>query len=84
MKTLFKRLDTRGHFRDIWHRASSRRNDKKISTRRERRLLKREAPYWIVDYEHQDFTCTGCRCHSEKAYLYCPWCGSEMDWKDGQ
>ena len=47
-------------------------------------MKNRKKPYWIVDYEHNIFTCSGCRCGSEKAYLYCPWCGSEMEWKDGE
>lgn len=39
MRAIFKRVDSRGHFRDFWHRASSRRNDKRIGARRERRAL---------------------------------------------
>ena len=42
MKSDFKKLDTRGHFTDFWHRASSWRHNKKIGARRERRLLNNE------------------------------------------
>lgn len=39
MKKQFKKLDTSGHFKDIWHRASSQRHNKKIRSRKERRML---------------------------------------------
>ncbi len=41
MKSLFKRLDTSGHFSDFKHKAKSWRDDKKIRARKERRMLKK-------------------------------------------
>lgn len=37
--SIFKKLDTRSHFSDIWHKAKSWRNNKKIGARIERRKL---------------------------------------------
>ena len=48
MKAYFKRLDTRGHFGDFWHKAKSWREDKKISARMERRRLNMSNPN--IDY----------------------------------
>ena len=42
MKSLFKRLDTSGHFPDFFHKAKSQRDNKKIRARKERRMLKEE------------------------------------------
>ncbi len=42
MKSLFKRLDTSGHFSDFFHKAKSQRDNKKIRARKERRMLKEE------------------------------------------
>lgn len=42
MKSLFKKLDVSGHFKDYKHRASSYRKNKKIRARKERRMLKEE------------------------------------------
>ena len=39
MRSYFKRLDTRGHFGDFWHKAKTQREDKKICARMERRRL---------------------------------------------
>lgn len=39
MKSLFKRLDTSGHFPDFKHTAKGQRNNKKIRSRKERRML---------------------------------------------
>ena len=38
----FKKLNTRSHFSDFWHRAKSWRDNKKIGARNERRKLNRE------------------------------------------
>lgn len=38
----YKKLDTRSHFSDFWHRAKSWRDNKKIAARNERQKLKRE------------------------------------------
>ena len=38
----FKKLNTRSHFSDFWHRAKSWRDNKKICARNERRKLNRE------------------------------------------
>ena len=38
----YKKLDTRGHFPDFWHRAKGWRDNKKIAARNERQKLKRE------------------------------------------
>ena len=40
MKSLFKRLDTSGHFPDFKHTAKGQRDNKKIRARKERRILK--------------------------------------------
>jgi len=40
MKSLFKRLDTSGHFPDFKHTAKGQRDNKKIRSRKERRMLK--------------------------------------------
>ena len=40
MKSLFKKLDVSGHFKDFKHHAVSYRNNKKIRSRKERRMLK--------------------------------------------
>ena len=40
-KSFYKKLDTSGHFKDFWHRAVTRKNDKKIRARKERAILKR-------------------------------------------
>lgn len=37
-----KKLDTRSHFSDFWHNAKSWRENKKLSSRIERRKLNRE------------------------------------------
>ena len=37
----FKKLDTRSHFTDFWHKAKSWRENKKICARNERRKLNR-------------------------------------------
>ena len=42
MKSLFKRLNTSGHFKDFKHHAVSYRNNKKIRAKKERRILKEE------------------------------------------
>ena len=42
MKSLFKRLDTSGHFPDFKHTAKGQRDNKKIRARKERRILKEE------------------------------------------
>lgn len=42
MKSLFKRFNTSGHFKDFKHHAVSYRNNKKIRARKERRMLKEE------------------------------------------
>ena len=42
MKSLFKKLDVSGHFKDFKHHAVSYRNNKKIRARKERRMLKEE------------------------------------------
>lgn len=42
MKSLFKKLDVSGHFKDFKHHAASYRNNKKIRARKERRMLKEE------------------------------------------
>ena len=39
---LYKKLDTRSHFSDFWHKAKSWRINKKICARNERRKLNRE------------------------------------------
>lgn len=39
MKSLFKKLDVSGHFKDFKHHAISYRNNKKIRSRKERRML---------------------------------------------
>ena len=41
-KAWYKKLDTRGHFPDFWHRAKGWRDNKKIAARNERQKLKRE------------------------------------------
>lgn len=38
----YKKLDTRSHFSDFWHRAKSWRDSKKIAAQNERQKLKRE------------------------------------------
>ena len=43
MKSLYKKLDTRSHFSDFWHKAKSWRINKKIGARNERRKLNRES-----------------------------------------
>ena len=40
MKSLFKRLDTSGHFPDFKHTAKGQGDNKKIRARKERRILK--------------------------------------------
>lgn len=40
MRSLFKRLDTNGHFPDFKHTAKGQRDNKKIRSRKERRMLK--------------------------------------------
>lgn len=40
-KSTYKKLDTRSHFSDFWHRAKSWRDNKKIGARIERRKLNR-------------------------------------------
>ena len=42
MKSLFKRLNTSGHFPDFKHTAKGQRDNKKIRARKERRMLKEE------------------------------------------
>ena len=42
MRSLFKRLDVSGHFKDFKHHAVSYRNNKKIRSRKERRILREE------------------------------------------
>ena len=42
MKSLFKRLDTSGHFPDFKHTAKGQRDNKKIRSRKERRMLKEQ------------------------------------------
>lgn len=42
MKSFFKKLDVSGHFKDFKHHAVSYRNNKKIRSRKERRMLKEE------------------------------------------
>ena len=42
MKSLFKRLDTSGHFPDFKHTAKGQRDNKKIRARKERKMLKEE------------------------------------------
>lgn len=39
MKSYYKKLNTRSHFSDFWHRAKSWRINKKIGARNERRKL---------------------------------------------
>lgn len=39
MKSLFKHFDTSGHFPDFKHTAKGQRDNKKIRTRKERRIL---------------------------------------------
>ena len=41
-KAWYKKLHTRGHFSDFWHRAKSWRDNKKIAVQNERQKLKRE------------------------------------------
>ena len=41
-KAGYKKLDTRGHFTDFWHRARSWRKNKKIGAKIERRKLNRK------------------------------------------
>lgn len=41
MKAFFKRLDTSGHFPDFKHTAKGQRDNKKIRSRKERRILKK-------------------------------------------
>ena len=41
-RSLYKKLDTRSHFTDFWHRAKSWRKNKKIGVQNERQKLKRE------------------------------------------
>lgn len=41
-KSLYKKLDTRSHFTDFWHRAKSWRKNKQIGAQNERQKLKRE------------------------------------------
>lgn len=50
-KSYYKKLDTRGHFPDMWHNAKSWREDKKISARIERRKLNREAQKQIDQWD---------------------------------
>lgn len=40
-KAWYKKLNTRGHFTDFWHRAESWRRNKKIAAKNERQKLKR-------------------------------------------
>ena len=42
MKSLFKRLNTSGHFPDFKHTAKGQRDNKKIRARKERKMLKEE------------------------------------------
>ena len=42
VRSLFKKLDVSGHFKDFKHHAVSYRNNKKIRARKERRMLKEE------------------------------------------
>lgn len=42
MKSLFKRFDTSGHFPDFKHTAKGQRDNKKIRSKKERRILNRE------------------------------------------
>lgn len=42
MKSLFKRLDTSSHFPDFKHTAKGQRDNKKIRSRKERRMLKEQ------------------------------------------
>ena len=41
-RSLYKKLDTRSHFTDFWHRAKSWRKNKQIGAQNERQKLKRE------------------------------------------
>lgn len=43
MKSHYKKLNTRSHFSDFWHRAKSWKINKKIGARNERRKLNQDA-----------------------------------------
>lgn len=47
-----KKLDTRSHFTDFWHRAKSWRKNKKIGSQNERQKLKRETEKRKEDAEN--------------------------------
>ena len=51
-KSSYKRLNTRSHFPDFWHKAKSWRINKKIGARNERRKLNRKG----VDNDGNDST----------------------------
>lgn len=42
MRSHYKKLDTRSHFSDFWHKARSWKVNKDLGTRNERRKLKKE------------------------------------------
>lgn len=49
MKSLFKRLNTSGHFPDFKHTAKGQRDNKKIRAKKERRMNESEAKQAIMN-----------------------------------
>lgn len=50
----FKKQDTRSHFSDIWHKAKSWRNNKKIGAKNERRKLNKSINWYCTNGEEEN------------------------------
>ena len=88
MKSLFKRLDTSGHFPDFKHTAKGQRDNKKIRARKERRMLKEqeaEPLSHMTDDSDLYFTCGKCgHVIWSEDYKFCPMCATRIAWNGGR